>query len=124
MYGGDSPQENDYTAFMSTENPISLTPGAAKRIAYLISQEEQPGAKLRIAVDGGGCSGFQYRYTFDATQQEDDILVDDLVLVDKLSLDFMAGAVVDYVETLGAAHFEIKNPNASSGCGCGNSFAV
>ena len=110
-----------------TENTFSITENAAKRIAYLAGQEPVPQAKLRIAVDGGGCSGFQYRYEFTNEKAADDHLFERdgaAVLVDEMSLGFLNGSVVDYVETLGAAHFEIKNPNASANCGCGNSFAV
>jgi len=106
---------------------FSISDNAAKRIALLAEEETLPNAKLRIAVDGGGCSGFQYRYEFTATNNDDDHSFTNgnaTVLVDELSLQYLAGSMVDYVETLGAAHFEIKNPNASANCGCGNSFAV
>ncbi len=113
---------------------ISLSDNAAKRIAYLLSQEE-PDTVLRIAVDGGGCSGFKYSFEFEnkageeasTDKTDDDIAIEKdgaIVLVDEVSAGFMKNAVVDYVETLGAAHFAIKNPNVSSSCGCGNSFAV
>lgn len=106
---------------------FGITENAARRIAFLASKEAIPQPKLRIAVDGGGCSGFQYRYEFTAEQNPDDHAFKNgeaTVLVDELSLGFIKGSVVDYVETLGAAHFEIRNPNASANCGCGNSFAV
>lgn len=109
------------------ETSFSITDNAAKRIAFLASKETIPGAKLRIAVDGGGCSGFQYRYEFTADQNADDHVFQNAgatVLVDEMSLEFIKGSAVDYIETLGAAHFEIKNPNAAAKCGCGNSFAV
>ncbi len=105
------------------EAPFGLTESAARRVAFLLKQEK-PGAKLRIAVQGGGCSGFQYNFDFDNKQNEDDTLIGDLVLVDQMSLGYMGGSVLDYMETLGAAHFEIRNPNATARCGCGNSFAV
>lgn len=109
----------------STE--VSVTDSAAKRIAYLLTQGEQPGSRLRVSVNGGGCSGFQYQFDFDTAQNEDDIIIDKAgvqVIIDTTSLEFMKGASIDYVETLGAAHFSITNPQASASCGCGNSFAV
>lgn len=109
------------------EHQFGITENAARRIAYLAEKEPITGAKLRIAVDGGGCSGFQYRYEFTAEKASDDHLFERdgaAVLVDEMSLGFLRGSVVDYVETLGAAHFEIRNPNALANCGCGNSFAV
>ena len=110
------------------QQPVTLTSNAAKRIAHLMAADEKPGAKLRIAVMGGGCSGFQYTFDFvyEAAEDRDLVISQDgaIVLIDEVSLPFMEQAVVDYVETLGAAHFEIKNPNASAKCGCGNSFAV
>lgn len=107
----------------TVETPFALTDSAAKRVAYLLTKEK-PGAKLRIAVQGGGCSGFQYQFDFDDQRHEDDVLINDIVLVDRMSLGYMAGSVLDYMESLGAAHFEIRNPNATARCGCGNSFAV
>lgn len=112
---------------MQTETEFGITDSAAKRIAFLAEKESFPDAKLRIAVDGGGCSGFQYRYEFTKELAEDDHPFTNgnaTVVVDDLSLQYLAGSVVDYVETLGAAHFEIKNPNATAKCGCGNSFGV
>lgn len=109
------------------EASFAITDNAAKRIAHLAQSEPFPAAKLRIAVDGGGCSGFQYRYEFVSQKQPDDHEFTNgtaTVLVDEMSLEYIKGSAVDYVETLGAAHFEIKNPNASANCGCGNSFAV
>ncbi len=106
---------------------VEISDNAAKRIAFLLGQESKPGISLRVAVDGGGCSGFQYKFDFDAEQQKDDIVLEKdgaRVLIDTLSLEFMEGSVIDFVETLGAAHFEVKNPNANATCGCGNSFSV
>ena len=107
--------------------PFGISDNAAKRIVFLAGQEPYPNAKLRIAVDGGGCSGFQYRYEFTKDTAEDDHAFSNgeaTVLVDDLSLQYLSGSIVDYIETLGAAHFEIRNPNAAARCGCGNSFAV
>lgn len=108
--------------------PFSVTPNAVTRLSHLLARETA-GTRLRVAVDGGGCSGFQYRFDFDATPptQEDVIIQGEAgvaVVIDKISLDFLKGSQLDYVESLGAAAFEIKNPNATASCGCGNSFAV
>ncbi len=104
-----------------------ISESAAKRISYLLVSE-QTGAKLRVAVDGGGCSGFQYKFDFDATPiQADDIIFAQNgaeIVIDEMSLGFVSGSIIDYVEDLGASYFEIKNPNSKSSCGCGNSFAV
>ena len=109
------------------EPAFSISDSAAARIAHLL-QGEPVGTRLRVAVDGGGCSGFQYKFDFEpAAPAQDDKLfgtADAPVIVDETSLGFVSGAMLDYVETLGAAAFEIKNPNAKSSCGCGNSFSV
>ena len=122
------PHTHDYSTTTPMGAPLfQISDNAAKRISFLAAKETIPSAKLRIAVDGGGCSGFQYRYEFTATANEDDHVFtnkDATVLVDDLSLPYLSGSMVDYVETMAAAHFEIKNPNASANCGCGNSFAV
>lgn len=105
---------------------FSITPAAQERIAKLLVGEPG-GSRLRVAVEGGGCSGFQYHFTFDAAQQSDDQLfgsVDAPVVVDEISLQFVEGAQLDYVATLGSSAFEIKNPLAKASCGCGNSFTV
>jgi len=106
---------------------ISVTPSAAKRIAEILRDDGSPNMMLRIAVSGGGCSGFQYGFTLDDTRNEDDIAVQRdgvTVLVDSMSVEFMKGAEVDFVEDMIGASFQIKNPNATSKCGCGSSFAV
>lgn len=109
--------------------PLSLqvSDSAAKRIAQLLATEPA-GNYLRIAVEGGGCSGFQYKFDFDAAQlAADDVTcgtADAPVIVDGISMGYLAGSILDYVETVGAAAFEIKNPQAKSSCGCGNSFSV
>lgn len=111
-----------------SDTPFSLSESAARRIAYLLQDEPGEQPKLRVSVLGGGCSGFQYNYDFDPKPvQADDILIEQhgaRVVVDTTSLDLLKGSVMDYVETLGAAAFEIKNPNAVSSCGCGNSFSI
>jgi iron-sulfur cluster insertion protein len=106
---------------------FSITQSAAKRIEFLLSQENEKNLRMRVAVLGGGCSGFQYKFDFDAALNEDDrIFITDgvEVLIDDTSLGLVKGSVLDYVETLGSAAFLIKNPNATAKCGCGNSFAV
>lgn len=109
------------------EVTVGVSESAARRIAYLMQQEDTPGVKLRIAVSGGGCSGFQYGFSFDDTVNDDDrVFTRDgaVVVVDETSLDLLAGAEIDFVEDLAGASFQIRNPNASSSCGCGNSFSV
>ncbi|MBF0163838.1 MAG: iron-sulfur cluster insertion protein ErpA [Magnetococcales bacterium] len=104
---------------------ISLTLSAATKLGELLQEENNPQTKLRIFVSGGGCSGFKYGFTFDDTQEEGDTLIEShgaKVLVDSTSLGLLAGAEVDYIEDLSGAQFVIRNPNASSSCGCGQSF--
>ena len=106
---------------------LTVTPSAAARIAELIAAEGQSGLTLRVFVSGGGCSGFQYGFSFDNTRNEDDhVFAGDgvSVVIDDTSLDLLAGSEVNWVETLGAASFQIRNPNAASSCGCGASFSV
>jgi iron-sulfur cluster insertion protein len=105
---------------------IALTPSAAARVATIAAKQGKP-AILRLAVDGGGCSGFQYRFGFaDSVEPDDTVAELDGVrlVVDSVSLDLVRGAAVDYVEDLGGAAFRVTNPNAASGCGCGSSFSV
>ena len=105
----------------------TLSEAAARRVLHLQQRTNRPDAKLRVSVDGGGCSGFQYRFGFDDAVAGDDLAIERdgvTLLIDAASLPFLEGAVVDYVETLGAAAFQVKNPNATASCGCGNSFAV
>lgn len=104
-----------------------LSVAAARRVAAIAARQGKPGLMLRLAVDGGGCAGFQYRFGLEAEVAEGDVVVETegvTMLVDPDSLPFVAGAEVDYVEKIGAAAFEVKNPNAASGCGCGSSFSV
>lgn len=109
------------------DRAVTISDSAAKRIAFLMSQENQPGLMLRLAVSGGGCSGFQYGFSFDRTTSKDDHLFekgDVKVVVDDVSLDLLAGSEIDFVEDLVGASFQVKNPNATSKCGCGSSFSV
>ncbi len=107
---------------------FTLTPSAAQRIATLLAEESDPNTRFRVAVLGGGCSGFQYQFDLDATPPaEDDQLLDQAgarVVIDASSLGLLAGSQLDYTEELVGAAFSIKNPNAKSGCGCGNSFSI
>ena len=109
------------------EPAFSISDSASARIAHLLKGEPE-GTRLRVAVDGGGCSGFQYKFDFDCagTNADDKLFGTDSapVIVDEISLGFVSGAMLDYVETLGASAFEIRNPNVKSSCGCGNSFSV
>ena len=109
------------------ERGIVVTESAARRIAVLREQEQVGGANLRIAVSGGGCSGFQYGLSFDDQTNPDDRVFERDgvgVVVDEISLDLLNGAEVDFVEDLMGASFQIRNPNAASSCGCGNSFSI
>ena len=105
---------------------VTLTGEAIQRILFL-QKHENEGAKLRIEVRGGGCSGFSYGFRFDTKINADDLVIqegDVTVLIDETSMQFLSGAEIDYVDDLMAAAFKIDNPNASSACGCGTSFAV
>lgn len=105
---------------------LTLTPAAAQRVA-LIAQKQTKPAILRLSVEGGGCSGFQYKFEMaDAPESDDSVSETDGVqlVVDPVSLDLVGGSVVDYVESLGGAAFRVENPNAAAGCGCGSSFGI
>lgn len=107
--------------------PLVFTHAAAHKVRELIAEENNPNLKLRVYISGGGCSGFQYGFTFDESRAEDDLaVVKDGVtlLVDPLSLQYLMGAEIDYTENLHGARFVIRNPNAKTTCGCGSSFAV
>lgn len=112
---------------MTDDAPLSVTERAARQVAKIIAAEGDPGAKLRIAVSGGGCSGFQYGFTLDHEVTDDDLVIarDGVeVVIDTMSLEFLRGAQVDYVEEIVGSAFRISNPNAQSSCGCGSSFAI
>ena len=105
---------------------IELTPSAATRVAMIAAKQGKP-AILRLSVEGGGCSGFQYKFELADVVEGDDAVAhcgDTRLVVDPISLDLVSGAAVDYVESLGGAAFRVTNPNAASGCGCGSSFSV
>ena len=106
---------------------VTVSESAARRIAALKTQENAQAAFLRIAVSGGGCSGFQYGFSFDDTRQDGDVVFarDGVeVIIDETSLELLDGAEIDFVEDMMGAAFRVTNPNAASSCGCGNSFSV
>ena len=106
---------------------VTMTPNAVKKITALLAEENNPALNLRIFVQGGGCSGFQYGFTFDESVNEDDFSLDidgAKLLVDSLSSQYLQGAEIDYTESLAGSQFAIKNPNAQTSCGCGSSFSV
>jgi iron-sulfur cluster insertion protein len=108
-------------------NPgITLAPNAARRVAAIAAKQGKP-ALLRLSVEGGGCSGFQYKFDLADEAGNDDAIAETegvRLVVDAVSLDLVAGCTVDFVESLGGAAFQVTNPNAASGCGCGSSFSV
>ena len=108
-------------------DPFRVSERAVRRIGEILAREAQPGLKLRISVSGGGCSGFQYGFALDQQDEEGDIAVERdgaKVVIDGMSLMYMLGCEVDYVEDLTGSYFRVSNPNATASCGCGNSFAV
>ena len=107
--------------------PLVFTDAAAEKVRVLIEEEGNPELKLRVFVTGGGCSGLQYGFTFDEITNEDDTVMQKngvSLLIDPMSYQYLMGAEIDYIEGLEGAQFVIKNPNASSTCGCGSSFSV
>ena len=105
---------------------MTLSPSAAARVATIAAKQGKP-AILRLSVEGGGCSGFQYKFGLADAAEPDDLVIEQsgvTLVVDSVSLDLVAGSVVDYVESLGGAAFKVENPQAASGCGCGSSFAI
>lgn len=108
-------------------SPFIFTDNAAEKVKDLIAEEGNPDLKLRVFVQGGGCSGFQYGFTFDEIVNEDDTAINKsgvTLLVDSMSYQYLVGAEIDYKEDLDGAQFVIKNPNASTTCGCGSSFSA
>jgi iron-sulfur cluster insertion protein len=102
---------------------ITITESAHAKILDLLAEENNPNLKVRTFVQGGGCSGFSYGFTFDETVNEDDFEIDS-ILVDAMSMQYLSGAVIDYKEELNGSQFVIQNPNAQTTCGCGSSFSV
>jgi iron-sulfur cluster insertion protein len=114
------------TSWVMDSQTINLSPSAAARVAAIAAKQAKP-AILRLAVEGGGCSGFQYKFDLAAGAEADDIIAETdgvKLVVDPISLDLVAGCTVDFVESLGGAAFRVENPQASAGCGCGSSFAI
>lgn len=126
-----APFDSSYLLIMNqvaqtSEQDIILTPNAAKRVAA-IADKLGKAAVLRLSVEGGGCSGFQYRFGLAEGIEDDDTVVEESgvkLAVDEISLDLVRGSAVDFVESLGGSAFQVTNPNAASGCGCGSSFSV
>ena len=106
---------------------MNILPGAVSKLQELVAEENNPNVKLRVFVQGGGCSGFQYGFTFDEIANEDDFDIEVSgvkFLVDSMSAQYLQGANIDYVEDIHGSSFTIKNPNAQTTCGCGSSFSV
>ncbi len=109
------------------EDVVIFTDNAANKVSELIAEEGNDGLKLRVYVSGGGCSGFQYGFTFDEESNEDDTLIEKngvTVLIDAMSIDYLRGAEIDYKEDINGSQFVIRNPNATTTCGCGSSFSA
>lgn len=112
---------------MSTENAVTLTDSLVARIKTLRDRQGDPNLMLRVAVNGGGCQGFEYVFSFDHGRADDDRMFEKdgvTVLIDEMSLELLAGATIDFTDDLTGAAFKIKNPNAKSSCGCGTSFSL
>jgi iron-sulfur cluster insertion protein len=106
---------------------LTITESAVTKISSLLAEENNPKLKLRTFVQGGGCSGFQYGFTFDEDENDDDFVIEKSnikILIDSMSMQYLTGAVIDYKEDLSGSSFSIKNPNAQTTCGCGSSFSV
>ena len=115
------------TAELQTDEPLVFTDSAAIKVRELIKEEGNDALMLRVFISGGGCSGFQYGFTFDESITEGDTVVEKegvKLLVDPMSFQYLAGAEIDYTEGLEGAQFVIRNPNATTTCGCGSSFSV
>ncbi|MES1981672.1 MAG: iron-sulfur cluster insertion protein ErpA [Pseudomonadota bacterium] len=115
------------SAIIATDEPLLFTDSAANKVKLLIEEEGNPDLKLRVFVSGGGCSGFQYGFTFDEAVSEDDTVLNKngvQLLIDPMSFQYLAGAEIDYQEGIEGAQFVIKNPNATTTCGCGSSFST
>ncbi len=114
-------------ALSEMPSPLNFTDNAAMKVKELIREENNPALMLRVFVSGGGCSGFQYGFTFDENEAEGDTKVmknDVTLLIDPMSFQYLAGAEIDYQEGIDGAQFVIKNPNAKTTCGCGSSFSA
>ena len=112
---------------MSDESPIIFTDSCCTKVADLIAEENNPDLKLPVFVNGGGCSGFQYGFTFDEKVNEGDLTIEKSgvqLVIDPMSLQYLIGGTVDYTEGLEGSRFTVNNPNATSTCGCGSSFSI
>lgn len=109
------------------DNYIDITESAIKRLSTLLKDEEDKNTKLIIYITGGGCSGFQYGFTFDSNKSDDDLIIEKesvSIIVDPMSMQYLIGSVLDFQEGLEGSRFVIKNPNAKTTCGCGSSFGI
>lgn len=121
------PAQNAGTESMAGSGGVELSTSAAQRITEILARKTEDEKYLRVRVDGGGCNGYSYKFMFEKTPAADDIRVEKdgtTVLIDPTSYNYLMGSVIDYVETLEASQFVINNPNATSSCGCGNSFSL
>lgn len=112
---------------MTTNAPLTLTDAASAKISELLQKEDNPDLMLRIFIQGGGCSGFSYGFTFEEGLEDGDMSVENAgvtLIVDPMSVQYLIGAEVDYTESIAASQFVIRNPNAQTTCGCGSSFAA
>ena len=119
--------ESAFESFDAPPAPIVFTDAAAGKVKELVDEEGNPDLKLRVFVQGGGCSGFQYGFTFDELVNDDDTAMEKdgvTLLIDAMSLQYLTGAEIDYKDDLSGAQFVIKNPNATTTCGCGSSFSA
>jgi len=123
-----APIQQDNVIQQNGEMPsLIFTESAADKVAELIQEEENPNLKLRVFISGGGCSGFQYGFTFDELINDDDMIIEKKgvkLLIDAMSFQYLSGAEIDYKEDLDGARFVIRNPNAKTTCGCGSSFSI
>jgi iron-sulfur cluster insertion protein len=122
-----APSTTAMPAMAEMPSPLLFSDSAVSKVRELIEEEGNPDLKLRVFVQGGGCSGFQYGFTFDEITNDDDTIVDKggvQLLIDAMSYQYLVGAEIDYKDDLEGAQFVIKNPNATSTCGCGSSFSA
>ncbi|NNF15107.1 MAG: iron-sulfur cluster insertion protein ErpA [Gammaproteobacteria bacterium] len=123
----DAHKESATDVSVGPPTPLVFTDAAAHKVGELIAEEQNPALKLRVYITGGGCSGFQYGFTFDENEEEGDARVENsgvVLLVDPMSIQYLMGAEIDYREDLSGAQFIIRNPNAATTCGCGSSFSA
>ena len=120
-------QHTPQAAPVGAPDPLVFTDAAAAKVGELIAEEQNPALKLRVYITGGGCSGFQYGFTFDENEEDGDAKVENdgvTLLVDPMSIQYLMGAEIDYKEDIRGAQFIIRNPNATTTCGCGSSFSA